>query len=1446
MKSADLNMGKSSDQKNQHLHRIIDTVREINRVLVTEKDSSQLIKNVCTILVNTRQYYFAGIFLIDKEQNITQVESSGIVDGLEELKAMMTAGDLPLAHQMALRENKLIIVKDPLKDCPLNIDITKWTTFIAPIQIETGVHGLLCAAIPKKDAEHPKEQMTFTDFATNIGFALGKIKQQEEINKSETRYRNLVNDLSDALFILQDGVIKFVNPMLSTLSEFSEKELIGKDFSKFIAPAEVEKIFSIYKKRVQGEKVNNNYESIAQTKSGQLIPVNVTVIPIEYDNRPAFQIILRDISDLKNILQNLHESQERFQFFTESAFEGIVIHDNGIILDVNDALIELSGYTRDELIGSDLFSKLVSENDRQKVTKNINTQTTDPFTVKAQKKNGEHRYAEIVSKEISYKGKKVRIGAVRDISERYYLEREVKQTQQKLNRLLDNLPGMAYTCLNNPSWDMNFISQGCFDILGYHPQELIGKAKISYNDLIHPDDREYVWKSIQAAIEQKQSFEFEYRVLTKQHEEKWVWERGTAVYNHDDILLEGFITDITKRKKAIEEVKKSEENYRALFNAINDAVFIQPLDLDFSHKFKEVNQVACEKFGYTREEFLQINPSDLIPNKKEIIELSKENRKHLVDSEWLVYETERLTKNGKMIPLEMSSRIYELDGQKMILSLARDISERKKSEDEIHRLLQDLTLILDNDPTFIVYKDTNNNILRITQTVANITGLPREQIEGKNSEEVYPEMANSYYQDDLEIIRTGKPKFGVIEPLYDAKGEQKWLLSNKIPTKENGKDVSGIIIFSSDITQLKLYEEQLLEKNTQLNFEKEKAKEEKLKYQALFTNSASAMYIVNPENGNIMDANQAACKFYNYSYDVLTTLNISNINTLPFDEIKKGMSRAKSGQQSNFIYKHKLADGSIKDVEIYSSSVEIGGKRFLFSIIHDITNRKELEGKNMMLSKAIDSSPVSIVITDIEGNIEYANPFFEEKTGYDFGEVLGKNPHLLKSGKQDDVFYKNMWRTILSGENWYGEFHNKKKNGELFWEQASISPVYGESGKIEHFIAVKEDVTEKKQTLIDLQRAKEKAEESDKLKSSFLANMSHEIRTPMNGILGFTELLKDPSLTGDQQHEFIEIIQISGDRMLNTINDIIDISKIESGLEEIRAQEINLETFIQGIYAFFLPMMQTKGIEFSMNENSGNPVPLINTDPDKLSSILTNLIKNAHKFTNSGSITVDYSVSDTNIKFVVQDTGVGIPANRQKAIFERFIQADIADSRVFEGSGLGLAITKSYVEMMGGNIQLESEIGVGTTFQVNLPIREHHEEKTIVPEQAAEIKPVTKQLKIILAEDDPVSAGLLKILLRKTTDKLLIVENGKEAVDAIKANPEYDLILMDIKMPIMDGFTATKKIREFNKEVKIVAQTAFAQPEESSKAFEVGCDDFISKPINRTKLLQTIQNLFAE
>ena len=252
----------------------------------------------------------------------------------------------------------------------------------------------------------------------------------------------------------------------------------------------------------------------------------------------------------------------------------------------------------------------------------------------------------------------------------------------------------------------------------------------------------------------------------------------------------------------------------------------------------------------------------------------------------------------------------------------------------------------------------------------------------------------------------------------------------------------------------------------------------------------------------------------------------------------------------------------------------------------------------------------------------------------------------------------------------------------------------------------------------------------------------------------------------------------------------------------------------------------------------------INSDAVKLNSILTNLIKNAIKFTNKGGITFGYQFVNSSIQFIVKDTGVGIPKDRQQAIFDRFVQADFADSRVYEGSGLGLSITKSYTEMLGGSISLESEENKGTTFFVTFPYHQPLADTFSAGSEETELKSVSGNLKMLIAEDDPVSVELLKMILPKTSKEILVAGNGKEAVDAVKANPDIDLILMDIRMPIMDGLEAIEQIRKFNKDVKIIAQTAFAQEQDILKAFNAGCNNYISKPINAKNLGSIINNLF--
>jgi signal transduction histidine kinase/CheY-like chemotaxis protein len=388
-----------------------------------------------------------------------------------------------------------------------------------------------------------------------------------------------------------------------------------------------------------------------------------------------------------------------------------------------------------------------------------------------------------------------------------------------------------------------------------------------------------------------------------------------------------------------------------------------------------------------------------------------------------------------------------------------------------------------------------------------------------------------------------------------------------------------------------------------------------------------------------------------------------------------------------------------------------------------------------------------------------------------------------------------------------------------------------------------------KQLNAELQKAKEHAEENDRLKSAFLANMSHEIRTPMNGILGFTELLKEPMLPGEVQQEYINIIEKSGTRMLSIINDIISISKVESGVMEVSLSETNINEQIEYIFTFFKPETEHNGIKLHFKTSLPAKEAIIKTDREKIYAILTNLVKNAIKFTPTGSIVFGYNfnpagslVSPALLEFFVKDTGIGISPEQQKIIFERFRQGSEQLSRDYEGAGLGLSISKAYVEMLGGKIWLESEEGKGSEFRFTIPYSTETEAKDVtnnIPIGKAE--GLVNKIKILIAEDDAPSAKLVALAVRVFDPEVFIVRTGTEAIEVCRNTPDIDLILMDIKMPEMDGYEATIRIREFNKDVIIIAQTAFGMNGDREKALAAGCNDYISKPINPVSLVELIK-----
>lgn len=376
-----------------------------------------------------------------------------------------------------------------------------------------------------------------------------------------------------------------------------------------------------------------------------------------------------------------------------------------------------------------------------------------------------------------------------------------------------------------------------------------------------------------------------------------------------------------------------------------------------------------------------------------------------------------------------------------------------------------------------------------------------------------------------------------------------------------------------------------------------------------------------------------------------------------------------------------------------------------------------------------------------------------------------------------------------------------------------------------------------------LEISKRQAVESDLLKSAFLANMSHEIRTPMNGILGFTNLLSKPGITNAQREQYIDIIRKSGDRMLHTVNDLMDISMIEAGQMKVVISDADINNQCITLVNFFKPEANNKGIELATSSLLTQSDTLIRTDSEKTYAVISNLIKNAIKYSHRGKIEVGCSRKKDFIELFVKDTGIGIAIDRQKAVFDRFVQADIEDKAALEGSGLGLSISKAYIEMLGGSIWLKSKEGKGSTFFFTIPFSPSME-ITNQKETNKEIndpKLDPQKLKVLIAEDEIFAYEYLSIVLKVLNPVLLHAHSGEEAINLCKSNSDIDLILMDIKMPGIDGYKATKEIRKFNDDVVIIAQTAYALLSDKSKAIQAGCNDYISKPVDKDILLAMVK-----
>ena len=1075
-------------------------------------------------------------------------------------------------------------------------------------------------------------------------------------------------------------------------------------------------------------------------------------------------------------------------------------------------------------------------------------------------------------------GKTIRmLGAHHNITENL-LSSELNST---LVNMLDIAPGSI--SIHDKEGMFLFANQKTCEIHGYTPSEFMAlnvhELDVPESEALLAERFELIAKQGYATFEvehyRKDKTTFPLEVFAKAVN----WQGKPAVFS--------IATDITERKKneqelviAKEKAEESEERFKALHNASFGGIAIHDKGI-----ILECNQGLSDMTGYSLDELIGMNGLLLIaPEYREMV-MDK-----IATGYEKSYEAFGLRKNEDVFPMRLEGRNIPYKGKNIRTVEFRDITESKQAEmklviakekaeesEEKYKLLYD-----SNQMPISIFETDSLNFLSVNNAMSKKYGYTKEEFLTMTILDIRPDSEIEKVKQAVKVIDEGLVNAGI----YLHKKKNGEIIQVEIIRCEivfEGKRAK--LVFAHDVTDRLKMEQDLIAANITL-------KESEERMASAFNYASIGMAFVSPD-GRWLKVNPAIPAMLGYTEAELLSKTFQDIThpddlSKDLDNVRQMLEGTISTYQMEKRYFHK--SGSIIWVLLSVSLVHNheGKPLHFISQIQDITEPKQAQ-EALRKSEAIKHTMVSnigdvIVIIDQNGINKYKSQNITKLFGWKPEELVGKST--WDNVHPDDLEAAQKFLGAIAKEpNASGttELRYKRNDGNYVWIEITVVNLFHDKD-IQGMLGNYHDISERKNAEQELIKAKEKAEESDRLKTAFLANMSHEIRTPMNGILGFADLLKEPGLTGDKQQAFISIIEKSGQRMLNIINDIVDISKIESGLMKLDIKESNINEQIEYAYTFFKPEAEAKGIKLSFRNSLPAKEAVIKTDREKVFAILTNLVKNAIKYTPEGSIELGYvstgSASQTpdkmvgeqgrtqvgehsrtqvgeqgrtpELQFYVKDNGIGIPKDRQLDIFERFIQADISDKMARQGAGLGLSISKAYVEMLGGKIWVESDpdgksTGLGSTFYFTLPYNPEPAKETIdLPIASSEKNDAIRKLKILVAEDEEISEMLIVNYVKMLGKEILKVRTGIKAVEVCRNNPDIDLILMDISMPEMGGYEATRQIREFNKDVIIIAQTAYGLSGDRDKSIDSGCNDYIAKPINKNELQAMIQKYFGK
>ncbi|MCX7908103.1 MAG: PAS domain S-box protein [Ignavibacteria bacterium] len=1365
---------------------------------------------------------------------------------------------------------------------------------------------LLVFMLPSKYAKSVWDEVALTIISVYpvVSLLIGKILLDQEISsrylkdliRRESLYRTTLYSIGDAIITTDaNGFIHNMNSVAEALTGWTEKNARGREINQVFrivneftlkeAENPVERVLR------EGKVVGLANHTVLISRDGRKIPIADSGAPIKDENGNIIGVVLvfRDQTKEREYLRKIEEQEKRYRQFVLSSSDGIwrfdidtpininlpieeqikLIFQGGYLAECNDAYAKMYGFEKaEDIVGIRLIDVLKPEDQEniEYLTNFIkNGYRLTGGISKEYDKYGNVLYIENNLVGIIEDGYLIRAwGTQKNITEKYFLELSLKESEEKF-RLLSEASLVGIYLIQD--YKFIYVNQALANVFGYEIDEIVNK--LGPLDLTHPDYRPIVIENINKRISGEiESINYSFKAVKKDGSTIFIEVFGKRIEFRGKPAIIGTLMDITEKLRLEEENRiRNLQLESTLENTPNVAIQFYNIKGEVLYW----NKASETVYGWTKDEALGKTLDQLMLTKEEtakflsVLQEVYSTGNPVGPNEWKVKRKD----GSEAWILSSIFAIPSKVNEKIIVCANVDITERKNVEialKEQNDLFQ--TLINTLEAAILLYR--GKDIVFCNDATSKITGYSLEELYSIPIWDlVHPDQREKVKNIVLARFRNEEVPNRYEIKILKKDGSTGWVDYSVGMIKWKGELTA--IGTAIDITERKLNEEII---QIQYNIADALVKQKSL---------YKFFEVVRKELSKVLDTKNLFVAFYDDEKDEL-------YSPFEWDEKMDGPTRwsAKKSltgkvikEKRSILLKKEEIQKEIEDgqIELIGSLAEswlgvpliVENRAYGALVVQSYDNPNSFDERSVRLmeiiasqlstyiiqkmqtdeltklSLAISKSQVGVAITDVNGIIEFVNPKMCEITGYSSDELIGKKMSILKSGYHTNDFYANMWSTILSGKDWSGELLNKKKDGQLYWEKTLISPIFNEFGKIQHFVSIKEDITEQKKLINELIQAKEKALESEKLKTAFLANLSHEVRTPLNGLMGFAQILETQDLSNQEVKRFANIIIKKANELLSLFNDILDLSMIETGQLRISPKSVKLNSILYDVYSSFLveDKIKNKEIEFRIGKLLPEDFEIV-TDPIRLKQVLYNLVNNAIKFTKRGFVEFG-AVKDKNntIQFYVKDTGIGIAKEKFDYIFERFQQIDTDFlRREYQGAGIGLPLCKGLVKLLGGDIWLESQLGEGSTFYFTISSLSSIEKETLTKEKFSfkfDKIQFEEEITILIAEDDYVNFVVLEKMLSKNYNcEVLHANTGKEAIEFVNKRKDINIILLDIRMPIVDGYSAFKEIKKINPSIPIIAVTAYSYSDDKRKIVEMGFDDYVSKPYDFEEIIEKI------